>query len=580
MITQKKMNKHILHGSLRTNKHTELDANVTELDGSNPVSTTWIIKRDASVVTDYCKSFGLRVECMDKTHLKVSGKAKQIQKAMNVTLQKHTLPTGKTYHTPKNNPSLPESFQSMVEHVIGLDTYPIAKPRFVLPKLVTSSSTKKFFSTQEITPTFTPLNLATLYSFPSGNGLNQKIGIIELGGGYLQSDLVAYFASLGITGSPNVTTVSIDGGTNDPTDPSGASYEVILDVEVIIALCPAAATRVYFAPNTSQGFYNAIHRAITDGCHVISISWGAPENYWASSDLTSYNSLFQSTINANAIVFAASGDDGSNDGESGNHADFPASSPYVVGCGGTSLVANGIKTVIQSEVVWNNGTGATGGGISAIFGKPSYQNSVSYNLNGKRGVPDVAGNADPNTGYLLLYNNSYIVIGGTSAVSPLWSGLLGRIYQNISPLTISSLQTVLYANPNVFRAITSGNNGAFQAGVGWDACTGLGTPNGVAIQAALNGTSPPPPTPTPSIAAPVPNFTVSKTIGRISLTVFFFDHSTKAPTSWLWRFGDGATSTQQNPMHKYGRGTFTVSLTVTNAGGSNIITRVRYITVF
>ena len=196
-------------------------------------------------------------------------------------------------------------------------------------------------------------------------------------------------------------------------------------------------------------------------------------------------------------MFVAAGDDGSSDGQTdgANHVDFPASSPYVVGCGGTTLEANIASTTITSEVVWNeeaSGEGATGGGVSDYFPKPNYQSNVNVpppqTQGGGRGVPDVAGDADPVTGYQVLIDGNSIVIGGTSAVAPLYAGLFAQINQALvghGKSRAGFVNPALYQNPTAFHDITSGNNGAFSAGPGWDPCTGLGSPNGTSILNAL-----------------------------------------------------------------------------------------------
>ena len=188
----------------------------------------------------------------------------------------------------------------------------------------------------------------------------------------------------------------------------------------------------------------------------------------------------------------ACGDNGSGDGESDTqpHVDFPASSPYALACGGTRLTA--VNGVISAEVVWNEssaGEGATGGGVSSVYTLPAWQQGVTVPANpagtAGRGVPDVAGNADPMTGYQVLVDGQAQVIGGTSAVAPLWAALLARCNQKLGR-SVGDVHAALYQlGPHVFRDITSGNNGAYRAGPGWDACTGLGSPNGEALVAGL-----------------------------------------------------------------------------------------------
>ncbi|SPJ16777.1 Peptidase S53 propeptide (fragment) [Burkholderiales bacterium] len=171
--------------------------------------------------------------------------------------------------------------------------------------------------------------------------------------------------------------------------------------------------------------------------------------------------------------------------------DFPASSPFALACGGTSLRAS--QAAIVSEVVWNDGAGegSGGGGISSYFPAPAWQaGATATNRQGetepltKRGVPDVAGNADPETGYEVRIDGSNTVIGGTSAVAPLWAALLARVNQRTGT-PAGYLNPRLYQNPHALRDITQGNNGDFDATAGWDACTGLGSPNGSLLAGLL-----------------------------------------------------------------------------------------------
>jgi kumamolisin len=191
-------------------------------------------------------------------------------------------------------------------------------------------------------------------------------------------------------------------------------------------------------------------------------------------------------------VFAAAGDSGASDGLPGGcaHVDFPAADPLVVGCGGTLLQAS--ANAITSETVWNDpGDGATGGGVSRKFPVPAYQASINpVNLNPPhrpgRGVPDVSGNASPVSGYQVLVDGQGMVIGGTSAVAPLWAAIVARLQQQLGH-PVAPLHAAIYAAGNAFRDITVGNNGGYSALSGWDACTGLGSPNGTALLTALGG---------------------------------------------------------------------------------------------
>ena len=366
--------------------------------------------------------------------------------------------------------------------VLGLDRRPVARPHFRKPLAQPSTS-------------YTPIQLGQAYNFPAGlDGSGQAIGIIELGGGYTSSDLSQYFSSLGIA-QPKVVAVPVAGGQNQPGG-GDADIEVALDIEVAGALAPAATLAVYFAPNTDQGFYEAISQAAHDTTYkpsVLSISWGGPEDSWTSQSRAAMDSALQDAAALGVTVVTAAGDNGSGDGESDGqpHVDYPSSSPYALACGGTTLVASGQS--IQSEVVWNetaSNAGATGGGVSIEYGLPAWQQNAKVpnapSGSGGRGVPDVAGNADPNTGYQVLVGGQTQAIGGTSAVAPLWAGLLARLNQKLGK-PVGDVHAALYQmGETAFRDITQGNNGAYQAGPGWDACTGLGSPNGQALLDALS----------------------------------------------------------------------------------------------
>jgi len=304
-----------------------------------------------------------------------------------------------------------------------------------------------------------------------------------------------------VTPAPQVTAVSVDGGENSPTgNANSADGEVELDIEVAGAIAPGAKQKIFFAPNSDQGFIDAVTSAIHDAdVTLISISWGQAESNFTTQSLTAFNQAFQEAGTMGKTVFVAAGDNGSSDGETDgkNHVDFPSSSPFAVACGGTTLQASSGNSSIVSETVWNEqsqGEGATGGGVSDFFPKPDYQSQASVpppqTRGGGRGVPDVAGDADPVTGYNVLVDGAKSVVGGTSAVAPLYAGLFALINELLvkqGKPRAGDVHRALYQNPQAFRDITSGNNGAFSAAPGWDATTGLGSPNGIQIADALTG---------------------------------------------------------------------------------------------
>jgi kumamolisin len=328
---------------------------------------------------------------------------------------------------------------------------------------------------------YTPDQVAALYSFPKvTTGSDPTIAIIELGGGYSKTDVAAYFQKLNLP-APNIIEYTVAGGANSPGVDPNADSEVMLDILVAAAAYASSAGKpanilVIFAGNTNTGFADAINAAATHSSRpaVCSISWGGPENQWDKTSINAMEAAFLAAKTAKMTVLVAAGDNGSSDGEAGVHVDYPASSALVIGCGGTTLRASG-NTII-SETTWNDGTqgGATGGGYSAVFGRPNWQSFKHM----ARGVPDVAGNADPYTGYVIIVDGKTQVVGGTSAVAPLFSALVALLVKK-SGSPLGFLNNQWYEKPNDFRDITTGNNGAFKAGLGWNPTTGLGVPIGI-----------------------------------------------------------------------------------------------------
>ena len=389
---------------------------------------------------------------------------------------------------------IPAHLGEIIIGVFGLDERPQARTH--LRRLTSGMGPRAAGDTS-----YTPIAVSQLYDYPTaGNGAGQTVALIELGGGYRTADLQSYFSGLGIKTLPSVTAVSVDGAQNQPVgDPNSADGEVLLDIEVVGAIAPGARIAVYFAPNTDQGFLDAITTAVHDTVRkpsVVSISWGGPESSWTAQALTAFDQAFQDAGLLGVTVCCASGDNGSSDGatDGAAHVDFPASSPHVLACGGTRLESS--KNKITKEVVWNQGAsnGASGGGVSETFPLPSYQASakVPVSVNPShfkgRGVPDVAGDADPATGYQIFVDGRSGVFGGTSAVAPLWAALIALMNQQRGT-PAGFLNTTLYgaAPEKALHDITSGNNGAYSAGKGWDACTGLGSPDGQKLLAALSG---------------------------------------------------------------------------------------------
>lgn len=447
---------------------------------------------DVEQIRAFAAQYGLKVTSEDRAQriVKLSGTVQAFNEAFGVNLRRYQHPSG-TFRCRTGSLTIPTDLAGVVEGVFGLDNRPQAKTHFRLRGVGPEA--------QSAGVSYSPLQVAQAYDFPSGaTGAGQCIGVIELGGGYSTSDLNSFFSNLDLT-TPNVTAVSVDGATNSPTgDPNGPDGEVELDIEVAGSVVQGAQIAAYFAPNTDQGFIDAVTTAAHDATlkpAIISISWGGPEDSWTEQSRDALNSACQDAATMGVTVLAASGDNGATDGSSNGEptVDFPASSPYVVGCGGTKLTISG--TSIASEQAWNElaeNEGATGGGVSEVFALPSFQQGANVPAapNGfvGRGVPDVAGDADPETGYNVFVDGQQAVIGGTSAVAPLWAGLLACINQSLGT-NVGYINPLIYsaAVDTTFHDITSGSNGDYSAGPGWDACTGLGTPDGEALMEALQG---------------------------------------------------------------------------------------------
>ncbi len=480
---------------------------------------------DARLVGEVLGSYGLTVTetHLESRRLKVSGTIARLESAFGTSLSAVTSPhpdgSGDVEHRYRTGGlSVPARLGGIVTAVLGLDNRPQARPQFRRPPAAgsrtmatpddddTGDPGKQPAPRQAQGSSLTAPQVAGFYQFPaSADGTGQTVAIIELGGGFTPSDLSTYFSGLGLS-VPPVTAVGVDGGANSPGQQ--ADGEVELDIEVVGGVAPGASQQVYFAPNTDQGFIDAISEAVhaTPAPIAVSISWGQSEDQWAAQSRTAMDQAFQDAAALGVTVTVAAGDNGASDDPSEQtqvHCDFPASSPNALACGGTRLIGDTTTFTITSEVVWNelaSNEGAGGGGVSDVFPVPSYQagagvpGSASGGASG-RGVPDVAGNADPVTGYLVVVDGQQEPIGGTSAVAPLWAGLIARLAQATGK-RFGLLQPLLYAGvaPGVaqpgFNDIVSGDNGAYKAGPGWDACTGLGSPDGGALLTLLSGTTP------------------------------------------------------------------------------------------
>jgi kumamolisin len=388
--------------------------------------------------------------------VKAAGRLEDLQAAFDTQLSSAVTDTGRPFRHRVGPVRIPAHLLNAITAVLGLDNREQARPRL---RQVSAG----------VTPNaFTPPQVASLYQFPAGDGAGRTIDVIELGGGFSSVDL----QRAGLDPSL-VTAVSVDGASNSYTgDPNGPDGEVALDTQVIGGIAPKARQRVFFAPNTDAGFIDAVAASLhaTPPPDAISISWGMAESNWTPQARNVMNDLFAQLVAKGIPVLAASGDGGSADGTGSDVTDFPASAPHATGCGGTILAGGG---TITSEVAWPG----SGGGVSKVFPTPDFQSGLG--LSG-RGVPDISGNAAPESGYTVFVGSiSPISVGGTSAVAPLWAGLTALLVDALGH-AVGDLNAQLYPliGTTALRDITSGNNGDFSAKFGWDAVTGCGTPVG------------------------------------------------------------------------------------------------------
>jgi kumamolisin len=440
---------------------------------------------------------GSNLTVIDKNHgsatIKVSGAVVDFNNAFNIQILDVVSPN-KTYKTYHGELTIPDNLVGIIQFVIGLDTSAGLKS---CANLITPQTS---LNPQAIT-NLTPQQVANAYNFPVSSGNGGCIGIVEFGGGYTNANITSTFSNLGLT-PPTITTVSVNGAVNSP-DNSGASSENMLDITVIGGIVPLAKLVVYFAPNSNADFINCFNAVIHDTINypsVVSVSWASDESFWGSY-ATALDSVLQSAVVLGITFCISSGDYGSEayvSGSSVYSVNYPSSSPYVLAVGGTTLQLNNGN--IASEIVWNQSSAGSGGGVSLLYSVPSWQTNLTFTkyptgnataLTG-RGVPDVAANADPQSGYQFYYgtSNTFVQSGGTSAAAPLMAALILQL-NILTGRRIGFANTLFYANTTVFNDITSGNNAdptsqGYVATVGWDACTGLGSPIGTAIYKLLH----------------------------------------------------------------------------------------------
>jgi kumamolisin len=445
-------------------------------------------RKDLAAIADFATEHGLQIRqaSAGRRSVVLVGPAARMQDAFHTRLSRYRSSHGE-YRGRSRSLHVPAAVAPAIEAVLGLDDRPQATTDCrAVPEARVVRAQKS---------SFTPDRVAELYDFPRNlDGSGQRIAVLEFGGGFRRSNLRCYFENLDLE-MPEISAVSVDGARNRPGVDKSADGEVVLDIEVIGAIAPGAQQLVYFAPPSDRGYVDAVTSALFDprAPSILSLSWGQAEDQWTEQGRHALDQAFKTAALLGVTVCAASGDNGWRDGVAGRiaHVDYPASSPYVLACGGTNLKEKGGGI---TERVWNDHDGnSTGGGVSDFYCVPSWQECVrvpkSINAGGGtgRGVPDVAGNADPNTGWLVGDGRTNKPFGGTSAVAPLWAALVAQLNQHLG-FPAGFINPLLYElDPSVFNDVPRGGNGAYRARrAAWDACTGHGTPRGRALVKALS----------------------------------------------------------------------------------------------
>ena len=461
--------------------------------------------KEIEQVEKFARSHGLKVlgSSAARRSVYVRGPVSALNKAFAIKLTDYQSPRG-TYHSHPGKAKLPADIARYVEAIFGLHNRKVNAKRFIKRLLQNPNDPPN-------TGPLTPQQVAQLYNFPAGKGANQTIGIYEMEtqdgpAGYRKQDIAATMKAFG--GGlkvPAVIDVPVNGVTNSGV-PDG---ETGLDITVSSAVAQGATIAVYFTGGDSQSIILALQQMIhPEGSEpkpsIISISygWGADDpsaDSFTPQTYTQIEKLFQDAANLSITVLVSSGDSGAFvESQTQAQTSYPASDPWVTSCGGTTI--GNVKGANFDEYVWND-SGATGGGVSAKFQQvPAYQIGAGVPKRNRtktigRGVPDIAGNASPYSGYLQVDNGKKPEpIGGTSAVAPLYAGLIARVNANLGR-PAGFLNPALYKLANkAFRDVsappgpaTNSYNGVtgYPAGPGWDACTGLGSIDGTALQKGL-----------------------------------------------------------------------------------------------
>jgi kumamolisin len=487
-------------------------ASLTRQEFSNHFSAT---EQDINQVLAFAEYFGMTVieSHADSATIKLTASVSVLNAAFNITIEQVTVGDQQCFgHL--DPIGIPTELSGVIEHVLGLNSF--VKPyRNNLIMLKENAVTAEPNAAPALTP-ITPIQAANAYKFPNFNGTGQCIGIIEYGGGYSKSNLDLSFSAVGLT-TPKVVDVSVNNGANNLYNsqyPDAPNYSAEVSVDIFVAGCvvPKATIAVYFnnVAVFNAHFADPINIALHDTVNnpsVISISWGVSESLISAADVAAIDNVLAQSVILGKTICCSSGDNGAYDDTRSGSVQYPASSPYVLAVGGTSLILNADGT-INSETAWSG----SGGGVSRFEATPAWQNNLNFTSyypsigSGlpepvtSRAVPDIAANADINSGYThysYYYDtstqvqslSSQIISGGTSVSTPLIAGYIIKLNQ-IFGKPFGFVNPLFYANINKFNDIITGNNSyqpnpdvvnvdniGYSTTQGWDAVTGIGSPN-------------------------------------------------------------------------------------------------------
>ena len=465
---------------------------------------------DAAKVKEELERFGLQIYdvSLPTRSLHARGTVQQLNSAFGVTLGVYRSDAQGQFRGREGSITVPAALDEIITGVFGLDDRRMAR-RAITP-------------TRAGPTALTPADFESRYRFPLDDGTGLAVAIAEFGGAYFPADVKAFCQKYGLP-VPAITPVSVGNPLLTPEqiqrmpeperqEPLCYSREVMMDIEIIAALCPAAAISVYFAHFNQKGWIDLLNAVVTAQPTpvALSVSWYLAEdvNDWSRSAIQEINQRLQAAAMHGVTVCAAAGDDGAGDQmhDGRAHVNFPASSPFVLSVGGTMLTETP-----PAEVVWwvspgaraaGTAGGSTGGGVSTIFARPTWQTVQVASLNADsidgRVIPDIAALAGPPY-YDMIFQGKDSPSGGTSAATPLWAALLARVAAGLpaakqlrflTPLLYGIAQNGQPVGQAGCTDITSGNNNSpgvegYAADPGFDAVSGWGTPIGIRLQQLL-----------------------------------------------------------------------------------------------